>query len=142
LHRAFSIEQTHTTSKTLRKPVLLVSFVAFSISWAFSQYEDMAKVRLNEALKERIVNLSPPKGCACNACKFNYAEAMKIEKTRTFQGKLLIWGKAKVKYKSSFEGAGTKSVTFYAELQKRDGQVFVTRLKWQTDQCMKLTDIM
>ena len=126
----------------MRKPLLLLSFIALTISLAFGQYEDMAKTRLNEALKEHIVNLSPPKGCACNACKFNYAEAMKIEKSRTYKGKLLIWGKAKVKYKSAFEGAGTKSVTFYAELQKEDGQVYVTRLKWQTDPCMKLTDIM
>lgn len=126
----------------MRNILLLLAIPFMVVSTAFGQYEDMVKTKLNDVLKEKIVNISPPKGCECNTCKFNYAEAMKIERTRKVEGKLLVWGKAKVDYKSTFEGAGTKVVTFYAELTKGNGQVFVTKLKWQSDACMRLADLM
>ena len=126
----------------MKKPLLLLSFLGLFLFTASAQYEDLVKNRLNEALSQYLVNVHPPKGCECNACNFNYAEQMKIEKTSTVEGKLIVWGKAKVSYKSSFEGAGTKVVTFFAQLTKDNGQVFVTKLKWQSDKCMRLTDLM
>lgn len=126
----------------MKKPLLLLSFLGLFLLSASAQYEDLVKTRINEALGLYLVNVHPPKGCECNACNFNYAEQMKIEKTSTVDGNLIVWGKAKVNYKSSFEGGGSKVVTFFAQLTKDRGQVTVSKLKWQSDACMRLTDLM
>ncbi|MFK7971294.1 MAG: hypothetical protein AB8F95_13045 [Bacteroidia bacterium] len=126
----------------LKKSILFLSLVILTASLGIAQYQDLVKTRLNEALKAHLVNVSPPPGCACNACKFNYSDAMKIDRTKTVEGVLRVWGVAKVKYASRFDGAGTKNVKFYAELKKSNGTVTVTKLRWQSDTCMRMTDIM
>lgn len=126
----------------MKKSFLLLSFLSLILLSVSAQYEDVVKTRLNEVLEQRLVNVHPPKGCECNSCNFTYAKQMKIEKSRTVDGKLTVWGKAKVNYKSSFEGAGSKVVTFFAELSKDQGVVTVTKLKWQSGKCMRLTALM
>lgn len=126
----------------MKKSLLLLSFLSLILLSASAQYEDVVKTRLNEALEQYLVNVHPPKGCECNNCDFTYAKQMKMERKRNVDGVLSIWGKAKVNYKSRYEGAGSKVVTFFAQLSKDRGVVTVTKLKWQSDKCMRLTDLM
>ncbi len=130
----------------MRKSLFALVILTLAIgghNQVFGQYEDMIKNAVNEALQTHLQKVSPTKGCDCNACKFSYSNSMKIERTKKYDAKLLVWGKAKTSYKSSFNGGGSKVVQFYAEVKKTGSDFVVTKLKWRTlDPCMKLATLM
>ena len=130
----------------MRKSFFSLAFLLLTLGWApnaHCQYNDMIKNEVNEALKTYLKNVSPKKGCACNACKFTYTNSMKIDRSKKYSDKLLLWGKAKTSFKSSFNGGGNKLVEFYAEVKKMGSDFVVTKLKWRTlDPCMKMATLL
>lgn len=95
-----------------------------------------SKAKLDEALKTYIVNLEPANSCECNECKHTYKGNYKVTKSQSVAGVLRLYGVATVTYKSLYTG-GDGTVQFYAELQKNEGEVSVTKLKWRKAECMK-----
>ncbi|MEM7370931.1 MAG: hypothetical protein AAF587_20115 [Bacteroidota bacterium] len=93
------------------------------------------KEALDAALKEHIKDVYPKKGCECNDCRHRYAGSYKVSKHATVKGTMRVDALAKIVWKNTFT-AGEGVVPVYAEFKKKDGQVFLSKLRWRKGGCM------
>ncbi|MEZ4775786.1 MAG: hypothetical protein R3D00_21580 [Bacteroidia bacterium] len=119
--------------------LFLLFFLAPGVS-AQSETE-IVKAKVNEALVQYLKKVYPPKNCDLNDCAFFYKNEMIVTKNQEVGPQLRLWGKAKVTYRNARTG-GDGLAYFYAEIQKIDGVVTVTGLKWKTGDCMKFEPLM
>lgn len=120
----------------------LMGFVLLFPTPVKAQFEELVKTRIHDGLAAKLVKQYPHRNCPCNSCEMTYDKRMKITRTRSEGDILKVWGQAKVVYTSRYQGAGAQTISFYAEVKKSDGQVFLTMLKWQSGTCMKLKPLM
>lgn len=131
----------------MRKPLITIAILlglSLSTTQLQAQFEDVIKYKINEALQEHLVGVSPTRNCELDAATFKYTNSMKIERTQKVEGILRVYGQAKTYYKSAYNGAGNKLVEFYAEVKRTDvGQFEVVKLRWKLPgNCMKYTTLM
>lgn len=113
--------------------VLLITVSSFTFAQSTAE---RVRDQLGATLKAKLNKVSPEAKCPCNNCEFTYTQGYKITKNTKAGDKLMLWGQAKTKYRSPFEG-GDAVVEFYAECRKSGSEIIVTKLKWRKDSCMR-----
>ncbi|MDX2249454.1 MAG: hypothetical protein SF052_21905 [Bacteroidia bacterium] len=121
--------------------LLLTGIFFFSPNLRAQSETEIVTEKVNLALGQYLKKVYPPKNCDLNDCAFFYKNDMIITKNQEVGAQLRLWGKAKVTYRNSRTG-GDGLVYFYAEIEKIEGVVTVTGLKWRTGECMKFEPLM
>ena len=115
----------------------LLTVLTGVISFSYSQSKtEIVKQKLEEALKTHLNKVYPPNSCPHNDKAFIYSGDYKITKNQEVGGTLRLWGIASTAYRNARTG-GTGNVNFYAEVDNVNGEVTITRLRWQLGICMK-----
>ncbi|MEZ4826467.1 MAG: hypothetical protein R3C61_09255 [Bacteroidia bacterium] len=128
--------------KTILSGVIFLAFTFMAVPEITAQSEtDVIKSKVNTALGQYLKKVYPPKYCDLNDCAFFYRNDMVITQNQEVGRQLKLWGKAKVTYRNSRTG-GDGIVFFYAELEKVEGEITVTGLKWRIGDCMKFEPLM
>ena len=116
--------------------ILLAVFIGFcSLSYAQSSTE-IIKQKVDEALTTYIQKIYPPKNCPNNGSTYFYKKNFRITKNMEVGNTLRLWGTAETIYRNARTGV-SENVLFYTEVNKIDGVITVTKLKWQVGPCMK-----
>ena len=102
---------------------------------------DQVKAAIEDGLRTYVVDIFPPKNCPENGSRHTYAGSYKITKHSSVDGTLRIFGVASVTYRNARTG-GTEAIDFYAELDKQNGTVVLTRLRWRKGSCMPYETLM
>ncbi|RMG69327.1 MAG: hypothetical protein D6722_10640 [Bacteroidetes bacterium] len=102
---------------------------------------EQVKAAIEDGLRTYVSDLYPPKGCPENASSHSYAGTYKITKHGSVNGTLRVFGVAKVTYRNARTG-GADTIEFYAELEKENGQVVLSRLRWRRGPCMQYATLM
>lgn len=127
--------------KILPGMILLAVMLGMSASLMAQSQTEIIKEKVDEALTLHLKKIYPPKSCDLNDCAFFYKGKMTVTKNQEVGKQLRLWGKAMVTYRNARTG-GDSAVFFYAEVEKVDGAIKVTDLRWRTGQCMKFESIM
>lgn len=122
--------------KTFFASLFLLLFVLLPLISLGQSTTEIVKEKVDQALSDHINKLYPPKGCECNDCAHFYKKEFTFTKNMKVDNTLRLWGKAKVIFRNARTG-GSDYVLFYAEVKKSDGEIELTKLKWQKGPCMK-----